>query len=326
MDNVTHTLTGLMLARAGLGSGTRSSSVMLMLAASAPDIDAVSWFGGTLTYLEYHRHITHSLAAAPVVAALPMLIVAAFARGVLSWRSYFGCLLVVLSHLLLDWTNVYGIRLLLPFSSDWLRLDITDVVDPWILGILILALAAPGLVKLVNDEIGSRRSAAPKRAWAVFALLAFAAYDGGRWVAHVRAEAILGSHLYGGALPLRIAALPVRINPLRWRGVIEGEGFVYEVPVDLSRDFDPGAGRVDYPAEASPAIDAARKTRPFEVFGRFDQLPFWRVRPLVDVTRVELIDMRFGPLAEPGFVAYALVEPDGVVRESRFAFGLPRQP
>jgi hypothetical protein len=109
-----------------------------------------------------------------------------------------------------------------------------------------------------------------------------------------------------------------------WRGVIEGDGFVYEVPVDLAEAFNPGAGRVEYPAESSPALDEARKTRPFQVFGRFNQLPLWRVRPLVDITRVELIDLRFGSAANPGFAATALVEPDGTVRESQFGFGLPR--
>ena len=48
----------------------------------------------------------------------------------------------MLSHLALDWTNVYGIRLLLPFSGRFLHLDMTDVVDPWILLLLLLAVAA----------------------------------------------------------------------------------------------------------------------------------------------------------------------------------------
>ena len=42
MDNVTHTLTGLMLARAGLGKSTqRGGALMLMLAANVPDIDVL---------------------------------------------------------------------------------------------------------------------------------------------------------------------------------------------------------------------------------------------------------------------------------------------
>src|SRR5207302_520697 len=93
----------------------------------------------------------------------------------------------VLVHLLLDWTNVYGIRLLLPFSDRWLRLDITDIVDPWILSILIIAIAVPALVKLVSDEIGGRKSPPPRRAWACFALIAVAGYETFRYVSHERA-------------------------------------------------------------------------------------------------------------------------------------------
>jgi membrane-bound metal-dependent hydrolase YbcI (DUF457 family) len=48
--------------------------------------------------------------------------------------TYLGCVVAVLSHLLLDWTNVYGVRLMLPFSAKWYRLDSTDIIDPVILG------------------------------------------------------------------------------------------------------------------------------------------------------------------------------------------------
>ena len=138
---------------------------------------------------------------------------------------------VVLSHLLLDATNVYGIRLLLPFSDRWYRLDMTDIVDPWILAILILALGAPALVKLVGDEIGGRKTPAPKRGWAWFAIVMLLAYEGGRYTSHERALAILNSHLYAGEPPARVTATPDRINPLHWRGIVEGEGYVYEVPL-----------------------------------------------------------------------------------------------
>ena len=46
LDNPTHTLVGLMLSRAGLNRWTPRPDLLLTLAANAPDIDAVSWFGG----------------------------------------------------------------------------------------------------------------------------------------------------------------------------------------------------------------------------------------------------------------------------------------
>src|SRR5262245_35198062 len=112
MDNVTHTLTGLMLARAGLGGKTKGATAMMLLAVNAPDMDVVSWFGGSLTYLESHRSYTHALVFAPLVALVPFALVRFLGRAPLGIAAYLGALGAVVSHLLMDLTNVYGIRLL----------------------------------------------------------------------------------------------------------------------------------------------------------------------------------------------------------------------
>jgi inner membrane protein len=238
-------------------------------------------------------------------------------------RIYLLSLAGVLSHLMLDWTNVYGIRLLLPFSARWPHLDITDIVDPWIWLLLILAISAPALSRMVSAEIGARAGSGPKRSWAWFALLALLAYEGARYTLRQRALAVMGARLYNGTVARRLNALPARFSPLNWRGVAEGDGFVVLVPVNLAGEFDPSAGRVEYAADPSPAIEAARRTRAFEVFERFNQLPFWKVTPLDNLARVELIDLRFGTPQTPGFEATAVVDSAGEVRESRFGFGPP---
>ena len=61
MDPLTHTATGLLLSRAGLNRWTPLATPILILAANAPDIDVVTAAGGSLNYLHYHRHLTHSL-------------------------------------------------------------------------------------------------------------------------------------------------------------------------------------------------------------------------------------------------------------------------
>ncbi len=311
MDNITHSLVGLMLARV---SG--KNTAMMVVAANMPDIDIVSWAGGSLTYLEFHRGIAHSLVAAPVWALVLILLFRSR-----SLVSYAWCLTAVMSHLLLDWTNTYGIRLLLPFSARWLHLDMTDVVDPWIWLALLLAVAAPGLAGLVGSEIGAKKSSGAKRGWAWVALAFLAAYEGGRFAAHQRALAVMGARLYNGQPAIRLSAIPNRWTPFKWRGVAEGDGYVVDVPVDLNTEFDPSEGRIEYP---SPPNEAALKTRPFEVFSKFDQLPFWKSEKLADgATEVQLIDLRFGTPEGPGFVATAIVDGSGVVRESRFGFGLP---
>src|SRR5271166_3610407 len=110
MDNVTHSLVGLMIARVGLNRCPPGTPIMMIVAANLPDMDVVSGFGGSLTYLQTHRGYTHSLAAAPVMALIPPLLILALFRQRISVLTYLFSLIGVLSHLVLDWTNVYGVR------------------------------------------------------------------------------------------------------------------------------------------------------------------------------------------------------------------------
>jgi inner membrane protein len=308
MDNVTHSLVGLMLGRV---SGQRAA--MMVVAANLPDIDTISWAGGTLTYLEYHRGIAHALIAAPVWALILILLFRSR-----TWQSYVACLVGVLSHLLLDWTNVYGIRLLLPASARWLHLDMTDVVDPWILVALLLAVAAPALAGLVSSEIGARKNSGAKIGWAWVALALLLMYEGGRVVAHQRAISMMSARLWNGKPAIRLSAMPNRWTPFEWRGVAEGDGYVINVPVNLNAELDPSEGRVDY---TSAPNQAALQTRAFKVFSSFNQLPFWKTEKLVDgTTQVQLIDLRFGTPEQPGFSAAAILD-GSAVKESKFGFG-----
>jgi inner membrane protein len=107
MDNVTHTLTGLMMARAGLArKGERGATLLLLLAVNVPDIDVVLGLPGNLNYLVFHRGYTHALALAPVMAILPVLLAHWIKGAALSWRGYGVSLIGVLSHLAMDLTNV----------------------------------------------------------------------------------------------------------------------------------------------------------------------------------------------------------------------------
>ena len=58
MDNVTHTLFALTLARTPLGRRPGATAA-LVLASNAPDIDIVAAFGGSANYLAWHRGPTH---------------------------------------------------------------------------------------------------------------------------------------------------------------------------------------------------------------------------------------------------------------------------
>ncbi len=327
MDNITHSLTGLLLSRAGLERLTPRAAWILFLAANAPDIDVVTAFGGSLNYLHYHRYLTHTLVALPVLPLVCVLVVRVVSRKPLNWMgAYFIALIGVASHLVLDLTNIYGVRLLLPFSGRWFRWDITSVIDFWIWGVLLMSFCAPVVARLVNAEIGATGPATggARRGFAIFALVFLVLYDGARSVAHARAVAMLESRIYSGSPPRRVAALPVPANPFRWRGIAETPERVGIEDVDLLGDFDPTTGHVFYQAEPSPALDAARHTPVFEGFLRFSQYPFWQATPAEQTegaTRVEAMDLRFGDPQRPAFVATAVVDRNQRVLGAWFQFG-----
>lgn len=327
MDNLTHTAIGLFLSRAGLNRLTPLATPILLLAANAPDIDVVSAGGGSLAYLHYHRHLTHSLVAMPFMALLPVAIVRLVSRKPVRWLGAFAAALIgVASHLLLDLTNVYGVRLLLPFSSQWLRLDITHVFDLWIWAALLLSVAAPFLGRLVGSEItsGSGKTAHHGRGFAWFALLFVLLYNSGRAVLHQRALATLESRIYQGASPARVFAAPDAANPWLWRGVVETTDFFAVQDVDLHGEFDPTRAAIFHKPEPDPAIDAARRHPTFVAFLEFSQLPMWRASPAPqpeNAKTVEVIDLRFGTPAAPGFMVGAVVTSDLQVLDEYFRFG-----
>jgi inner membrane protein len=322
LDNLTHTLTGLALSRAGLNRLTPHATAILLLASNAPDIDAASAAGGSLAYLHYHRHLTHSLAMMPVMALLPVLLVRLITRKPIAWSAaYLVSLVGVASHLALDLTNVYGVRLLLPFSSRWFRLDITSIVDVWILAALLLSVIAPALARLVGSEIGA--PARPGRAAAVFALMFLLLYDGARAVIHQRALAILDSRLYAGSPPRQVAAFPSAYNPFVWRGLAQGESFYALFDLNVGEPFDPNAGTVFYQAGDSAAVRRATATEPFQAFLMFAQYPLWTATPLSDPPdgeRVQVCDMRFGTPNRARFSAIAVLDGKLGVLRSWFSF------
>jgi len=327
MDPLTHSLTGLFLGRAGLNRYAEQAPWILVLAANAPDIDILTLAGGQLNYLHYHRHLTHSLIAWPVMALLPLLLVRLFTRRPFRWvGAYAISLAAVASHLLLDYTNMYGIRLLLPFSGQWYRLDFTSVVDLWIWAALLAGLAGPALARLVNAEIGARTKNSG-RGFAIFALLFLALYNAGRGVLHARAVATLNSRIYAGSAPLRVAALPGPVNPLAWRGLVDTRDFYAVVDVSLLEEFDPSRGARFDKAEPTPAVQAANRSPVFREFFRFSQFPLEQAVPLAEpegATRVEALDMRFGTPLRPAFVATADVSNSLRVIRAWFTFGAAR--
>ncbi len=300
MDNLTHTLTAVAISQTGLNRKTRFATLTLILAANAPDADIVTGLKSSIDYLEYHRGISHSLIGITVIAiVLGGLIYAVGKRAKpkpnlpLSGRwLLLAAFLGTGSHLLLDFTNAYGVRPFLPFSERWYAWDIMAIIDPLLLAIFVVGLAVPWLLRLVSEEVGAR--AGRSAAGAVFCLCAMVALWGTRDFAHRRALSILDSHTYSGEDPQRFSALPVAVNPFNWIGVVETPTSFHAVGVNaLDENGLPEEVATFEKPQPSPALAAAMKTRPGVIFLDFARFPWAQVDESEEGYQVSLRDLRF---------------------------------
>ncbi|MXO95564.1 metal-dependent hydrolase [Erythrobacter aquimaris] len=146
MDNLTHSLVGALIGQAGLKKKTGLAMPALIIGANLPDVDAAClfWLEG-VEHLGFRRGITHG---PPALVMLPLILAGLLyaydkwqagrgkrpaARLPVSFKwlfllSFIGCL----THPALDWLNVYGIRLLEPFSSQWFYGDTLFIIDIWL--------------------------------------------------------------------------------------------------------------------------------------------------------------------------------------------------
>ncbi len=143
MDPLAHTLVGATLAETRLRNGTAAlAGPAGVLAANAPDIDAITMFISRDLSLGFRRGWTHGVLA---MVVLPLVLTAGLLlldRVVARWRgrapaARAGPLLrltsvAVLSHPALDWLNTYGVRFLMPFDDTWFYGDALFIIDPWV--------------------------------------------------------------------------------------------------------------------------------------------------------------------------------------------------
>ena len=143
MDNLTHSLVGLTAAKAGLEKLSPGATTLCLLAANAPDADIIVLaFGDRWDFLQHHRGITHSIVGVIALAILLPLIFYSVDRLWSRFRNrppvvrlrglMLASFIVSATHPLLDWTNNYGIRFLLPWSQKWSYGDLVFIVDPYL--------------------------------------------------------------------------------------------------------------------------------------------------------------------------------------------------
>ena len=215
MDNLTHSLVGVALAHVALPDAaprTRRGVFLAggVLAANLPDIDLL-YVGITpppLGYLLHHRGHTHTLVG---LVAQGLLLAVACRLVPPLWRLVAGAsrrmwallAAALLSHILLDAGNSYGVHPFYPFDARWYYGDAVFILEPWLwvlLGVPVAwnvagpvlragLLAVVGLLPLAMTLVGIVRPTA-------FATLAAFGLAFSWWTrrlrAHTRALAALG--------------------------------------------------------------------------------------------------------------------------------------
>ena len=321
MDNVTHSLLGVAMARAGLNGFTPHGTAILLLAVNLPDLDVVSLAGGDLSYLDLHRNLTHGLLLSPALAILPVLLFRYGLRKSVPWLGgWLISLAGVLSHLGLDFVTFYGTHLAAPLSEAWFQWPVLNIVDAVLALVLLLSVAAPALSKLVSGEIGAKASTG--RGWAIFALLFTVTWISGRGAIKGRAEQLLASRVQQGIAPRRVLALPTTFSPFRWRGLVETDDFYSVHNINLAFDFDPEAGLILSKPQQRDVIQAAQRSPTLQRFLKFAQWPVYRIVPMDEppgAQRVQVFDLRF---SDDGSAFRAVVEVDAAGRILRDSFHL----
>lgn len=326
MEPVTHVLTGACLARSGLNRKAAYATLTMAVAAEFPDIDTLWGLRGPVASFTHHRGITHTFAGIPFEAALLVGLVYALHRwrvrrsagpnaveagdskgrtpvtrplveAPVRWGWLYGlAVLALLSHILLDFTNNYGVRPFFPFNPHWYAGSIVFIFDPLLFCILLLALGLPWIFRLVNAEIGRRREPFRGRGLAQAALLLIGAYYGVRLWEHSRAlmlarqqslefrpAATAGPSATGGPAdvttsetpapagaaatflgPRRVLASPDPLSIFRWYTVTDF-GPVYQLgQADTARGtFTPADG-----TQSKPASDAVVRAAEASALGR----------------------------------------------------------
>jgi inner membrane protein len=133
---------GLAAAKAGLERLSPGATTVCIIAANAPDADILAVIGGRWSYLHHHRGITHSIVGTlalalliPSIFYLVDLLIARLRRkpARIAFRGLLlASLITSATHPLMDWTNNYGLRPLLPWNGQWYYGDLVFILDPWL--------------------------------------------------------------------------------------------------------------------------------------------------------------------------------------------------
>lgn len=309
MDNLTHGLLAAsigMLRRRERGPETdfpnepptptdRAVVWGSFVAGELPDLD-VFLGSNVLDEYVYHRGFTHSLLAAPLIAAVATALVKLFWRQARAGTVYVWSLFSVLvAHLINDWMTGWGTRLLWPFSDIRLGLDWVPIIDLLYTGVLLVAV------------IGALRRPALRRRLIPAALVFLSIYTVGyRGLSHTLVQQRVRG-MYASQPIQQIRVAPDLFNPLRWQFTIDlgdrfeqGSALVWSEPRVITVTEKPSEDDV------VRAVRGAPELKPFFDQFSYVQIQYSRVGNGYEVT---LGDVRY-QFAGRGMGVRVLLSPD----------------
>ena len=348
MDIVTHGLASLAVARGFFPRLAKPPMMaVVVLVGCVADVDWLTQYIGPSAFLDWHRTYTHSILVTLLISAiLPAILMAAtYWGGIVVWGGMFvplgklqkgeaipddatamrklvlrtllvtgfaAPLCAALLHIGMDACQSDGVALFLPFSPKRFAADWLPSIDPWILTILIAAIALPELLRLVGSEIGAKTKKPRGQAGALIGLTLVLLYVGARAALHSNVLALMGSRTFHGEFLRRAWAYPESLSVYTWHGVAETESALNEIDVNATSasDFDPDSSLRLFKPESSPVLEAARNTIVARRFLATAQIPKASVEKTQAGYIVILRDLRYAATGETNHEVAGYIELD----------------
>ncbi len=266
MDNITHTLTGVLASKAGPPAHhTRLIFWVLILAVNLPDVDfLLQFFGDRIFYMEHHRGLSHSILFAPVFAAFVSGILKISVKNI-DLKLVFGYTLVgVFIHIFFDLITSFGTMLFYPLTDARYSLDLIFIIDPWLTGLMIIFVILARKFKMQRRKI----------IWGAIAVIVayFTIALVNREIVRLKAEDYFSDM---GIQYNRMIVLPQPLAITNWMVAVETDDAAYQIFTNTFQNPDEYLV-LEYPLiEPNKFIYLARNTEEVQFFKWFARLPVY---------------------------------------------------
>lgn len=282
MDNLTHTLIGVHLARSG-PSQKHGKGVLLffMLMSNIPDLDFIyaRLLSDNLSFL-VRRMWTHSIFGFPLLSLLVAFLFHLKYKQISVKTFFLMGLAATAAHVLYDLANSYGVVVLYPFFSERFELAWLFIIDPFIWGILIIPLL---LISYLKKWVSVQKIS-------IVVLVILGLYTCFCGVGRMISHHILKKEAAKMIRPINLTyVFPEALGPHRFRGVIQSgtEYTVYQIKYfkNEAHFFE-----TFFSDENDPDVIQARNTKEGQKLDWFYKIPIWQKNKDGVVT---VFDVRF---------------------------------